>query len=144
MTKVETKILIPQKIETVWEALIDPDLFPKWNHQIENLKGTFHLNSQIIVDMHLHDNPNKKYTFKAKITDFEKNRKLGWKGGIPSFLYGCHYWELKSAGDETLLIQVEKWSGLFTFFMNKTTLGSIKQAYDESNISFKNYIANLY
>lgn len=142
MTKVETSIVIPQNIETVWKALVDPELFPKWNHQIEKIKGSFSLNSKIIVDMHLHDNPDKKYSFTGEIVDFDKLKKFGWKGGKHGFLYGYHYWELRPIGEETQVIQVEKWTGVFTLLMNKKTLHSIKLAYDESNVSFKSFLIN--
>jgi hypothetical protein len=140
MKELVTELIIPAKPDDVWDVLTNIATFPDWNPQIFKIKGKFELGKSITAHVYAPDGSGKRYAFKGKVTDFEKGKKLAWKGGVPGILSGYHYWELVDLGTETKVIQGEKFYGIFTIFLSQARVDSMKTSYEEANVGLKEYV----
>ncbi|MBO9128562.1 SRPBCC domain-containing protein [Bacillus sp. 165] len=140
MKELITEIIIPAKVEDVWAVLIDAANVPEWNPQIFKITGRFGLNEKITGHVYAPNGSGKRFAFKGKVTDFEKGKKLAWKGGVPGVLYGYHYWELIDLGTETKVIHGEQFYGVFTFLISEARLNMMKPFYEDANTALREYL----
>ena len=143
MIRIETELFIAAPPEKIWAALMDFDNYKNWNEFILSIKGNQEKGARLKVHIRNPDASGRIMQFAPKITVFEENKMLAWKGSfvIPFVLDGVHYFRLAPAGKGTLFTHGEAFSGLLAQSMRKTILEKYPKAFGDMNIALAKYIA---
>ncbi|MDN4075111.1 MULTISPECIES: SRPBCC domain-containing protein [Fictibacillus] len=140
MKELITECLLPYPIEAVWSVIADTKTHSLWNPQIVSVNGECRIGSCLSVRVKSPIGHGIPFRFKAKVLDFEPNRKLAWTGGISGFLTGYHYWELTDLGDMTKVVQGERFNGLFTAFLSTKRMEAMRPAYESANSGLESFL----
>ena len=114
MREVRTEIVINATKEEIFKVLIDTDNWASWNPIVKDVKGTTKLGSQLTVSMAGKNPESKGPVYKAKVVQFEENKKIVWHAKMLfSFLFSNEkILELETTGGKTKFIQIETFSGI--------------------------------
>ena len=132
MTKLETEIEITAPPSQVWQILTDFESFSEWNPLLQ-ATGKAELGEKIAIKANAPDGSDAEYKFQVQIVDFEPNKILAWKGGIPGILSGYHYWLLSASDNGTRLIHGEDFNGLYVLIKGKQHIMSFRPGYEAMN-----------
>ncbi|MGB9038269.1 MAG: SRPBCC domain-containing protein [Acinetobacter calcoaceticus] len=139
--RIETKIVINQPINYVWQAFTCTSSYPKWNTLFGIDRFPTHVGQQISVDLY---DENKKLQFQMQpvIKKLDKYH-LEWEGKlyINGLFNGRHQFILtRIDANTTQLVQAEDFNGLFVPILNYFVIQPTQLNFDKMNKSFKKYI----
>lgn len=132
MVKLETEIDIAAPPSRVWQILTDFESFPEWNPLLQ-IMGKPELGAKLKVKVNAPDGSGSQYNFQAKVVDFEPDKLLAWKGGVPGILSGYHYWRISPSGDGIRLIHGEDFYGLYVWIKGYQHIMSFRPNYEAAN-----------
>ena len=132
MVKLETEIDIAAPPNQIWQVLTDFKSFPEWNPQLE-VVGKPELGAKLAVKANAPDGSDSRYEFRVRIVDFEPEKLLAWKGGVPGILSGYHYWRICPSGNGTRLIHGEDFYGLYVWIKGYSHIMSFRPSYEAAN-----------
>ncbi|WP_250620639.1 SRPBCC domain-containing protein, partial [Acinetobacter pittii] len=117
--RIETKIVINQPIDHVWQTFICTSSYPKWNTLFGIDRFPTHVGQQISVDLY---NKNRKvqFTMQPIIRKLDKYH-LEWEGKlyINGLFNGRHQFIFnKIDTNTTQLVQAEDFNGLLVPILN--------------------------
>jgi hypothetical protein len=78
-----TKTLIHAPAERIWALLTDAPAYPSWNSTIEKLVGRIGPGEKLKVFAKL--SPGRG--FPVRVTEFDRNQRMVWTGGMPFGLF---------------------------------------------------------
>ncbi|MEA1229883.1 SRPBCC domain-containing protein [Acinetobacter sp. IRS14] len=139
--RIETKIVINQPINYVWEAFTCTSSYLKWNTLFGIDRFPTHVGQQISVDLY-DENKKVQFTMRPVIKKLEKYH-LEWEGKlyINGLFNGRHQFILtKIDANTTQLVQAEDFNGLLVPILNYFVIQPTKFNFDRMNKSFKKYI----
>lgn len=134
MIAYETKIEIISDSKTIWKKLIETKNYDKWNPLIQKVEHDFELGKKTqitVVPL-----ANKMYITPSAIIE---NEKLVWHAIQihPLLLKAEHYFYLKEFNTVdfkgTRLIHGEKFTGIFSFFIQKKVFLKLSEGFDKHN-----------
>lgn len=139
--RIETKIVINQPINYVWQVFTCPSSYPKWNTLFAIDKFPTHVGQQISVDLY---DENKKVQFQMQpvIKKLDKYH-LEWEGKLylNGLFNGRHQFILtKIDANTTQLVQAEDFNGLLVPILNYFVIQPTQLNFDKMNKSFKEYV----
>lgn len=139
--RIETKIIINQPINYVWQAFTCTSSYPKWNTLFGIDIFPTHVGQQISVDLY---GKNKKVQFQMQpvIKKLDKYH-LEWEGKlyINGLFNGRHQFIFtKIDNNTTQLVQSENFNGLLVPILNYFVIQPTQLNFDKMNQSFKKYI----
>lgn len=139
--RIETKIVINQPIDHVWQAFTCTSSYPKWNTLFGIDRFPTHVGQQISVDLY---SENKKVQFQMQpvIKKLDKYH-LEWEGKlyINGLFNGRHQFIFtKIDNNTTQLVQSEDFNGLLVPILNYFVIQPAQLNFDKMNKSFKKYI----
>ena len=79
MIKGEGDIVIHRPIEEVWKFLTDFENYPKWHKGMAEARQTSEGPTRAGTTVEVMTEILGRYTMKLMITDFELNKKIGWR-----------------------------------------------------------------
>lgn len=136
MTKeIRTEILINANPEKVWEILINQNEYSNWNPFIKKFEGKLIIGERLKVVIQPEN--SSKMTFKPTVLEYEKNKKLKWKGKfiIGGLFDGTHVFELIDNNNGTTTFkQSETFEGIIVRFFN---LDNTKKGFENMNTELK-------
>lgn len=139
--RIETKIIINQPIDHVWQVFTCTSSYPKWNTLFGIDRFPTHVGQQISVDLY---DENKKVQFQMQpvIKKLDKYH-LEWEGKlyINGLFNGRHQFILTNIdANTTQLVQAEDFNGLLVPILNYFVIQPTLLNFDKMNKSFKKYI----
>jgi hypothetical protein len=75
--------LIEADPDRIWDVLADASSYPDWDSGVEKVEGRVGLGETIKVYSEV--NPGR--AFPVKVVEFERARRMVWKGGMPLGLF---------------------------------------------------------
>ncbi|MBM7139273.1 MULTISPECIES: SRPBCC domain-containing protein [Acinetobacter] len=138
--RIETKIVINQPIDHVWQAFTCTSSYPKWNTLFGIDRFPTHVDQQITVDLYK-ENRNVQFTMRPVIKKLEKYH-LEWEGKlyINGLFNGRHQFIFtKINANTTQLVQAEDFNGLLVPILNYFVIQPTQFNFDKMNRSFKKY-----
>lgn len=141
--RIETKIVINQPIDHVWQTFICTSSYPKWNTLFGIDRFPTHVGQQISVDLY-NENRNVQLTMRPVIKKLEKYH-LEWEGKlyINGLFNGRHQFIFtKIDANTTQLVQAEDFNGLLVPILNYFVIQPTRFNFDKMNESFKKYNEN--
>lgn len=141
--RIETKIVINQPIDHVWQTFICTSSYPKWNTSFGIDRFPTHVGQQISVDLY-NENRNVQLTMRPVIKKLEKYH-LEWEGKlyINGLFNGRHQFIFtKIDANTTQLVQAEDFNGLLVPILNYFVIQPTRFNFDKMNESFKKYTEN--
>jgi len=139
--RIETKIVINQPIDHVWQAFTCKSSHPKWNTLFGIDRFPTHVGQQITVDLY-NENRNVQFSMQPVIKKLDKYH-LEWEGKlyINGLFNGKHQFIFTKIDDNTTqLVQAEDFNGLLVPILNYFVIQPTKFNFDRMNKSFKKYI----
>lgn len=139
--RIETKIVINQPINYVWEAFTCTSSYPKWNTLFGIDRFPTHVGQQISVDLY-DENKKVQFAMRPVIKKLEKYH-LEWEGKlyINGLFNGRHQFIFtKIDANTTQLVQAEDFNGLLVPILNYFVIQPTQLNFDKMNKSFKKYI----
>lgn len=134
---VQTRMHIAAPAEKVWEVLTAFDEYEKWNPFIISAQGHATEGQRLRLTMNF-DGSKMKFRPRVRIAN---GSTLEWLGrvAIPGLFDGLHRFELEQIGQETLVTQSERFTGLGVRFVRdlqaKTT-----QSFELSDQALRNRV----
>lgn len=113
MPQIVTAIDIDAPPSDVFRALVDVPRYREWNPMIKNIRGKLRPGSVILAQLEVDGMP---FAFDARISRFEQDRCLAWRGPSLSLLHGLvcgeHSFETIDLGNgRTRFIHSERFDG---------------------------------
>jgi len=139
--RIETKIVINQPIDHVWQVFTCKSSYPEWNTLFGIDRFPTHIGQQISVDLY-NKNRNVQFTMRPVIKKLEKYH-LEWEGKlyINGLFNGQHQFIFtKIDSNTTQLVQAEDFNGLLVPILNYFVIQPTLLNFDKMNKSFKKYI----
>jgi len=139
--RIETKIVINQPIDHVWQVFTCKSSHPKWNTLFGIDRFPTHVGQQISVDLY-NENRNVQFSMQPIIKKLDKYH-LEWEGKlyINGLFNGRHQFIFtKIDAHTTQLVQSEDFNGLLVPILNYFVIQPKKFNFDRMNKSFKKYI----
>ena len=147
MIRIETELFISHPPEKIWEVLMDYENYSKWNPFIRQISGDKCFGGKLKIKT---TNPgkigkkdgDKLYSFNPKIMSYETNKFFAWKGGFlfPKLFDGVHYIRLQPAGNGTLLVHGEAFSGFMIEILGRKFFKDFSIGYSAMNIALAKYL----
>ncbi|MHA3080406.1 SRPBCC domain-containing protein [Acinetobacter sp. ANC 5502] len=141
--RIETKIVINQPIDHVWQLFTCASSYPEWNTLFSFDKFPTHVGQRIIVDLY-DENKNVKFQMQPEVKEL-KEYYLEWEGKlyINGLFNGRHQFVFtKIDANKTQLIQAEDFNGLLVPILNYFVIQPTQLSFKRMNESFKEYIEN--
>jgi hypothetical protein len=141
--RIETKILINQPIDNVWQIFICTSSYLEWNTLFGLEKFPSHVGQQIIVDLY-DENKNVKFQIQPKIKKLDQY-DLEWEGKlyINGLFNGRHQFVFtKIDANTTQMIHAEDFNGLLVPILSYFIIKPTKLNFERMNKSFKKYVEN--
>lgn len=141
MPQIVTTIDIDAPPSVVWNALVDQPSYDEWNRLFRILRGKMTKGSFIVAKI---DADGIPFVFDARISRFEPERCLAWRGPSVSFLHaiatGEHSFELVDlGGGRTRFVHSERFDGLLLSFEGlwKKLEKKLEKLYSGFNVTIK-------
>lgn len=138
--RIETKIVINQPIDHVWQVFTCKSSYPKWNTLFGIDRFPTHVGQQISVDLY-NENRNVQFSMQPVIKKLDKYH-LEWEGKlyINGLFNGRHQFIFtKIDANTTQLVQAEDFNGLLVPILNYFVIQPTRFSFDKMNKSFKKY-----
>lgn len=110
MKSFATAIAIRAPADRIWALLTDAAGYPSWNSTVERVVGTIAPGETVTV----YSKVAPGRAFPLSVTEFERNRRMVWTGGMPLGLFvGARTYELApGAPGEVAFTMREEFRGL--------------------------------
>ncbi|MEG2359195.1 SRPBCC domain-containing protein [Acinetobacter sp.] len=138
--RIETKIVINQPIEHVWQLFTCISSHPEWNTLFALDRFPTHAGQRIIVDLY-DENKNVQFQMQPEVKALDKYR-LEWEGKlyINGLFNGRHQFIFtKIDANTTQFIQAEDFNGLLVPILNYFVIQPAQLNFERMNQSFKQY-----
>ena len=137
MRHIETSIHISSPCEEVWKNLTDISSYQKWNPFITKASGKIEVGERLSV--HIEPTGKSGTTFRPHVVSVNPPNKFVWLGRliIPGLFDGLHSFELIRRGEDTRLIQSEKFSGILVPPMWSRIEGPTRDGFERMNEALK-------
>ncbi|MDX2001432.1 MAG: SRPBCC domain-containing protein [Chitinophagales bacterium] len=135
MKQYHTSVIIEASAAQVWNELTNFSDYPVWNPIVGKLEGPMNEGSKISTFIVPLNN-----TFSPVLCSFKKDREMAWKGSLVSrfLLQAHHYYSLEEyKHGRTELKHGEYFTGLLSYLLPKTLMGSMHEAFKQHNILLK-------
>jgi hypothetical protein len=117
MKSFSTATTIDAPAATVWRVLTDAPAYPSWNPTVTSIDGVIAPGERITV--HAAINPGR--SFPVRVAEFEPDRRMVWRGGMPLGLFtGTRTFALTPAGDGVEFAMSEDYRGLMAGLITKS------------------------
>jgi len=139
--RIETKIVINQPIDYVWQLFICTSSYSEWNTLFGLDKFPTYIGQQIIVDLY-DENKNVKFQMQPEVKKLDQYH-LEWEGKlyINGVFNGRHQFIFtKIDANTTQLIQAEDFNGLLVPIFNYLIIQPTQLNFERMNESFKQYV----
>ena len=139
--RIETKIVIKQPIEHVWQRFTCTSSHPEWNTLFALDRFPTRAGQRIIVDLY-DENKNVKFQMQPEVKELDKYR-LEWEGKlyINGLFNGRHQFVFtKIDANTTQFIQAEDFNGLLVPILNYFIIQSTQLNFERMNESLKQYL----
>ena len=118
--ELKTEVIINASPSTIWNILIEFDLYPEWNPFIKSIKGLPIEGSKVSARLEPPD--LRGMTISPTILEVTDEKALRWLGHLffPGLFDGEHIFELiDNKNGTTTFIQREKFRGILVSLFNK-------------------------
>jgi hypothetical protein len=118
--ELKTEVIINASPSTIWNILIEFDLYPEWNPFIKSIKGLPIEGSKVSARLEPPD--YRGMTISPTILEVTDEKALRWLGHLffPGLFDGEHIFELiDNNNGTTTFIQREKFRGILVSLFNK-------------------------
>jgi len=133
MKSFQTKILIHAPADRIWALLTDADGYPSWNPTIDKLEGRIGPSAKLKI----HAKLNPKRAFPIRITEFDRNQRMVWTGGMPFGLFrGVRTFTMVPKGNAVEFAMREVFSGPLARLI-EGSLPDLQPAFDEFAAALK-------
>ncbi|WP_374252051.1 SRPBCC domain-containing protein [Acinetobacter brisouii] len=139
--RIETKIIINQPIDHVWQLFTCASSYPEWNTLFSLDRFPTHVGQRIIVNL-FDKNKNVQFQIQPEIKELEEYH-LEWEGKlyINGLFNGRHQFVFtKIDANTTQLIQAENFNGLLVPILNYFVIQPTQLSFERMNESFKQYV----
>lgn len=139
--RIETKIIINQPIDYVWELFTCTSSYSEWNTLFGLNQFPTHVGQQIIVDLY-DENKNIKFQMQPEVKKLDQYY-LEWEGKlyINGLFNGRHQFVFsKIDANTTQFIQAEDFNGLLVPILNYFIIQPTQLNFERMNESFKQYL----
>ena len=103
--------------EVIWKILTDASKYPDWDPGILRIDGKIAPGQQLT----LYTKADPKRAFKPTVIDYEPNRKMIWRSGMPLGLFqGSRTFLLEPLGDRVRFTLREEYGGLLLPMIGKS------------------------
>ena len=103
--------------EVIWRILTDSAKYPDWDPGIVKIEGRIAPGEHLT----LYTKADPKRAFKPTVIDFEPNRKMIWRSGMPLGLFqGARTFLLEPLGDRVRFTLREEYGGLLLPMIGKS------------------------
>lgn len=147
MPQIVTTLEIDAPPSVVWNALVDQPRYDEWNRLFRILRGSLVKGSFILAKIETGAFP---FVFDARVSRFEPDRALAWRGPSVSLLHalvtGEHAFELVDLGQgRTRLVHSERFDGLL--FSSEKVWSALEAKvgplYEKFNVTLKKRAESL-
>jgi hypothetical protein len=142
--EVRHEIVIAAPLTQVWQAVIDFESYKNWNTQLSYLGGKVQLHEKLHLKLAVEG--ATPYEFKPTVSYYKEGELFAWIAitGIPRVFDGEHFFELKDAGNGTvLLINREEYRGVLSLIMQLLPMMKLApKGFEKMNEELKRYIEN--
>jgi hypothetical protein len=129
----QTETTIQSSPQTVWALLADAPGYPAWNPTVTSVDGRIALGERITV--HAAINPGR--AFPVRVTAFEPERSMVWRGGMPLGLFtGTRLFSLDPMGDGVVFRMREDYRGLLAGLITRS-IPDLQPAFDQFAAALK-------
>lgn len=139
--RIETKIVINQRIDHVWQLFTCTSSYSEWNTLFGLDRFPTHVGQRIIVDLY-DENKNVQFQMQPEVKELYQYH-LEWEGKlyINGLFNGRHQFVFtKIDANTTQLIQAEDFNGLLVPILNYFVIQPTQLNFEIMNESFKQYI----
>jgi hypothetical protein len=104
--------------ETIWRILTDASKYPEWDPGMIRIEGSIVPGQQITI--YTKAAPNR--AFKPTVVEFEPNRKMVWRSGMPLGLFqGARTFMLEPLGTDRVRFSMrEEFTGMLSPMIGKS------------------------
>ena len=140
MQSVCTEIDIDASIGEVWKVISALESWPSWNDVVRKMTARPSLGGKVAFRIHIDGLPG--LALAARISEWEPEKGLAWRGGPKAIFSGNHYFRLEARGDDrTRFIHGEDFTGVVAaLLMRGGMMDRLKTSYDRFNRSLKKHI----
>ena len=141
--KIETKIIINQDVDRVWQLFKDTQYYSEWNALFNIERFPTYVGQKINIDFY-DEEKNVKFQIKPEIRKISKYH-LEWEGKIyiNGLFNGRHKFVFNEIdANTTELIHSEEFNGVLVPILNSFIIQPTKLNFDKMNTSFKKYVEN--
>lgn len=138
---IETKIVINQPIDYVWQLFTCTSSYPEWNTLFGLDQFPTHIGQQIIVGLY-DENKNVQFQMQPEVKKLDQYH-LEWEGKlyINGLFNGRHQFIFtKIDANTTQFIQAEDFNGLLVPILNYLIIQPTQLNFERMNESFKQYV----
>ncbi|MGB1277488.1 MAG: SRPBCC family protein [Nannocystaceae bacterium] len=108
-----TVVDIQASVAKVWRVLFDTARYPEWNPMVREISCPKGLAPRMPIKLTFRVGPVVVPGVAARVTKFQPERVLAWKGGLAGLQTGEHYFVLaERPGGVTRVIHGERWRGV--------------------------------
>ncbi len=131
------KVEINAPVEFVWDILVDLDKYGEWNPFVFRMESTLVVGSPIIIYVQM--NARRKFVEKEQVTQFERHRRLAWRGLYPQLLLSDErIQELVPLGNgKCSYYSYETFRGLATPFLMLAFKSDLQRGFDGVALALK-------
>jgi hypothetical protein len=129
--EITTDILIHASPQAVWQTLTATSEYPSWNPMINRINGELRAGNVIEVD--------EGMVFHPTVLVMKADQELRWKGHvwIPGIFDGEHRFVLEAHGENTRLIQSERFTGILAGRLTRGVIDETVDAMQDMNRALK-------
>lgn len=137
MKLISTMIDIAAPAEKIWKILADFSAYPEWNPFITSLSGPLAVGETLTA--RIQPPGGRAMEFKPRVLVADPSRQLRWKGKLilPGLFDGEHFFELEPMAGGTRFHHGEKFSGVLTAMMGKSSFAAIREGFEAMNGALK-------
>jgi hypothetical protein len=138
--RIETKIVINQPIDQVWQIFTCTFSYPEWNTLFSFDQFPTRVSQKIIVDLYNEDR-NVQFRMQPEVKKLDRYH-LEWEGKLymNGLFNGRHQFIFtKIDADNTLLIHAEDFHGLLVPILNYLVIQPTRLNFEKMNKSLKKY-----
>jgi hypothetical protein len=129
----QTETAIQSSPQTVWALLTDAPGYPAWNPTVTSVDGRIALGERITV----HAAITPRRAFPVRVTAFEPERSMVWRGGMPLGLFtGTRVFSLDPRGDSVVFRMREDYRGLLAGLITRS-IPDLQPAFDQFAAALK-------
>jgi hypothetical protein len=143
MIRIETDAFLPCPRERAWAVLTDFARYPEWNPLVLEAEGPLAEGARLHLLIARPDGSGKRDRLSARIVEVAAPARLAWRGSLPLFFTGRHWFALDDAPGGTRLRHGEEMSGLIPLIGGARMAASYRPGYERFNAALAARVAVL-